>query len=268
VDLSPFAGLLGGSHTISLTVANNAGYWLLTGSLFLYEDNGVATSGKLLSNTLTTPTSSTVTTTNIEGNSSNPLYNEDASTSYKIQGEVKTAYGDWTATVNSSLTFANDQTNINPQYWQIVHGLQDVKIEESLATNGQTFWTRSSDESYTLDATSAYIQPDSSSSDYFLPADVTQTLNEVHSVSGKVPWGWSTYKGRGYNAEPGSYHSTLFETIQGYAALQRTASNGTITNGATSAFASFEDSLGTNFREVLEARGGVIVLKQITGSSK
>ncbi len=73
LDLTPFAGLLGGTHTVSIQVANNQGYWLLAGSLFLYENHGKPTSGSVTTDTLKFPTQTSTTTTGILGSTSNTL---------------------------------------------------------------------------------------------------------------------------------------------------------------------------------------------------
>ncbi|MBV9257190.1 MAG: hypothetical protein JO215_04120, partial [Ktedonobacteraceae bacterium] len=107
---------------------------------------------------------------------------------------------------------------------------------------------------------SAYLQPSDNASAFFLPADVTQSLDEVHTASG--PGFDALSHGDGHDADE-SYHSSLYETIQGYAALQR-GIGADIANGATTAYANFEDSVGRDFHEVLEARGGIVTLKQVT----
>jgi hypothetical protein len=259
LDLTPFAGLLGGGHTLSIQIANNQGYWLLGGSLFLYENNGKPTTGSLISNTLKFPTQASTTTTGILGSSSNTLLNQDADTTYAIQGRIQSGSERWTATASSSLRGSNDQTNITPDYWQLVHGLQAVTTDEAL-TDGRDTWKRHSEDSYTLDATSAYLQPSNNASAFFLPSDVTQSLDEVHSASGPE---LNNLYHKGWPGGDNVYHSSLYETIQGYAALQRGV-GADIANGATTAYANFEDSSGRDFHEVLEARGGIVTLKQVT----
>jgi Peptide N-acetyl-beta-D-glucosaminyl asparaginase amidase A len=251
LDLTPFAGLLGGKHTVSIQVENNQNYWLLAGSLFLYENHGRATTGSITSDTLTFPTQAPPTTTGILGDTSNPLLNEEATSSYKIQGTIQSSNGSWIASVDSSLHTSNDQTNVNPGYWQMVHSLQDVTTNETLAdAYGQPISQRQSDDSYTLDATSAYVQPSNNATAFFLPADVTQSLSEVHSTSG--------------SAFQRPYHSSLYETIQGYAAIQ-SGTDTHISNGSSTAYANLEDSSGRNYHELLESRGGLVTLQQITG---
>lgn len=259
LDLSPFAGLLGGTHTVSIQVANNQGYWLLGGSLFLYENNGKPTTGSVTTDTLKFPTLASTTTNGILGSSSNTLLNEDADAEYAIQGSIQSGREHWTAGVSSSLRGSNDQTNISPDYWQLVHGLQTVTTDETL-TEGRETWQRQSEYSYTLDATSAYLQPSDNTNAFFLPADVTQSLDEVRSASGP---GLNRLYHRSGPEDGEAYHSSLYETIQGYAALQ-SGIGANIANGATTAYANFEDSSGRDFHEVLEARGGTVTLKKVT----
>ena len=250
LDLSPFAGLLGGKHTLSIQVANNQNYWLMAGSLFLYENHGKATTGSITSDTLTFPTSAPTTTTGILGDTSNPLLNEEATISYKIQGSIRSSNGSWNASVDSSLNTSNDQTNVNPGNWQVVHSLQDVTTNETLTDSyGRLLAQRQSDDSYTLDASSAYIQPSGNATAFFLPSDVTQSLSELHSTSG--------------SAFSRPYHSSLYETIQGYAALQ-SSTGANISNGSSTAYANLEDSNGRNYHEILAARGGIVTVKRIT----
>jgi hypothetical protein len=177
--------------------------------------------------------------------------NNEAAIGYKIQGTIRSSKGHWTATVDSSLQTSNDQTNVTPNNWQLVHGLQAVTTDEKLVDgHGNLLLHRHSEDSYTLDAASSYMQSSDNSNAFFLPANVTQTLSEEHSVDGAL------------FREP--YHSSLYETIQGYAAMQENSGTN-ISNGATTAYANLEDSAGRNFHEVLEARGGVVTLKHITG---
>jgi hypothetical protein len=259
LDLTPFAGLLGGTHTVSIQVANNQGYWLLAGSLFLYENHGKPTTGSVITNTLTFPTQASTTTTGILGSTSNTLLNQDATSGYTIQGSIQSGSERWIASVDSSLRGSNDQTNVNPDYWQLVHGLQAVTTDEKV-TRGKETWQRHSEDSYTLDATSAYLQLSNNANAFFLPADVTQSLDEVHSASGP---GFNALYHGGSPGAGEAYNSALYETIQGYAALQR-GIGADIANGATTAYANFEDSSGRDFHEVLEARGGIVTLKQVT----
>ncbi len=131
---------------------------------------------------------------------------------------------------------------------------------DETVTEGRETWRRHSEDSYTLDATSAYLQPSNNPNAFFLPADVTQSLDEVHSASGP---GFDVFYHRGDPGVSETYNSSLYETIQGYAALQ-SGIGASIANGATTAYANFEDSSGRDFHEVLEARGGIVTLKQVT----
>jgi hypothetical protein len=264
LDLSPFAGILGGKHTLSIQVANNQGYWLLGGSLFLYEDGGKPTSGTIVADTLTFPTKASTTTTGVLNTTSNAVLNQEATLGYNIQGQIQNGSASWTATVHSSLKMSNDQTNIGTDNWQLVHGLQDVTTDESLTGQDQSSWQRHSDTSYTLDSASASMQPSGNTNAFFLPANVTQSLSVAHSSNGLF-LGASSNQNRSIAGS--AYHSLLYETIQGYAAIQE-GTGTVIADGSTTAFANFENSSGRDFHQVLAARGGVVTLRQVTDTSR
>jgi hypothetical protein len=243
VDLSPFAGLLGGKHTITLSVEGNTGYWLLNSSLFLYEDGGKPTTGSITKDTLTFPAQPSYSTSNALNSSNYPLFNETSNQQYEIQGTLKTENGTWTRGVKSSVIWSNDQVVMNNEY-QMVHGSQDVTTDETLTNPQGHSLTRESDSSYTLDAPNAFVSnPDGS---FLLPTQVTQSLNEVHSLSGL--------------GQPG-YNSSLYESVQAYGILQE-GSVGTITQGATTGVLQYNNSLGANYRENLMARGGKLVVNR------
>lgn len=271
IDLTPFAGMLHGQHTISITVENNTGYWLMNGSLMLYQQPGIQTTGQVTQDTLTFPTPFTNTNSSTMASGAS-LQNSSAHTQYQIQGTIDvshqtptpgTGHGPQpkphpgpipvpnaalTASVSGSLTFSNDQTNVNPtsstDSWGLVHGAQMVTTDETVDGPG-IHWQRNSQDAYTIDATDGYY---SNNSGFFLPADVTQSLQETHQQSGI--------------GQP--YSSSLYENIQGYGALQEAGSN--ISQGATTGVASFSDSTGYQYHAFVMARGGNFIVKQITAS--
>src|SRR5579863_1115948 len=113
LDLTPFAGMLGGTHTISLTVANNTGYWLAGGTMLLGTD-GQTTSGGVTSDTLSFPTASRVVTKHALSSADKPVTSESAAASYQIAGTVTQDGRTWTDTTGQRLQFGDDQSYINP----------------------------------------------------------------------------------------------------------------------------------------------------------
>ena len=99
LDLTPFAGELGGTHTITLTVAGNDGYWLAGGSLLL-TSGGAPVTGKVTGDTLSFPTASRVTTSDALGSSTQPVTSESASAAYQISGTLSQGGRTWTDTLS------------------------------------------------------------------------------------------------------------------------------------------------------------------------
>lgn len=159
IDLTPFAGMLHGTHTISVTVLNNTGYWLLNGSLMLYQEPGVHTTGSVTTDTLTFPTPYTNDSQNaLQSGSGVTLQNDSSSTEYKIQGTINgVARGPLTATVKANATFSNDQTNTSQDYWGLVHGAQFTTVDESVTGSGVNM-VRDSQDAYTVDSGNGYYQ--------------------------------------------------------------------------------------------------------------
>jgi hypothetical protein len=247
VDLTPFAGLLDGTHTMTVTVVGNSGYWLAGGSLFLYEDHGVPTSGTLLKDTLTFPTVPTVHTMTALGNSQNTLMDVSAFQTYEIEGSIQAGGQSWTSDVTGTLTFFNDQTNVMPDYWQLVHGTQDATMTDTVTGPGGSV-SRSVTRDYTIDAASAFLQPAGNTSSFFLPADVTQTLDINRQVS--VNQGVA-------------YSGALHVSVQGYAALEEDGASSPITKGATTGYLTYQNSRGQTYRELLMARGGELFVDRV-----
>jgi hypothetical protein len=234
-------------HTISISVLNNQDYWLLDGSLFLTEDQGHPTSGSIVTNTLTFPTQAQSTTTNLIG-STNPSTNKQIDTTakqqYQITGNIQTSHGLVTSTVTSSLTFSNSEISVNPDNWDVVHGLQDVKTDETLSDFRGTS-QRHVEETYTIDAASASVQQSDNQSNFLLPSNLGQSLNIVTDASG---------------LEMQAYHSVLDLNLQGQANLQR--ADTTMATGSTTANAHFDDSEGLHYRHLLAALNGMVTLDQ------
>jgi hypothetical protein len=245
LDLTPFAGMLAGTHTVSLTVAGNAGYWLAGGSL-LVTAGGAPTSGGPASDTLSFPTTSQVTTADALGSASQPVTSESASAGYAISGRVTQGGRTWTDTLRQSLQFGDDQSDINPSCsgpcYQWVHGEVTQSAAETVSGPGANV-TRHDSSSWTIDAPNGYLT-NADGSDFFLPAAVSQQLTDVAAQAG----------GPG----PG-FRSSLSESIVGYGALEEDNSAATITNGDTTGTITAQDPGGGTYQRTVVARGGVIL---------
>ncbi|HEX4207549.1 MAG TPA: peptide-N4-asparagine amidase [Ktedonobacteraceae bacterium] len=259
LDLTPFAGLLGGQHTITINVLNNQDYWLLSGSLFLKEDRGHATSGSLTQDTLHFPTLAQTTTTPLLSDTStsgNSQIDTTATQQYELAGKIQTAHGTFTATVKSSLNFSNDQVYTNPDNWQLAHGFQEVTTDESLLGPHASKSTRHSDETYTIDTGGGYIQSAKSQSAFLLPSNLSQTLNIVHEAS-----------------SPGmqDYQSTLNLNLESFANLQSGDSSvnvPTVALGSTTGSGNFETNNGLFYHLILAARAGSITEDNLQANFK
>lgn len=251
VDLSPFAGLLGGQHTITINVTNNSGYWLIGGSLLFNENGGHPTTGSLLTDTLTFPTTaSNDYNDNALGSSANQVIGQSATLGYEIQGSVTDGHKTWTDDLTSSLQFSNDQTNVTTNYMQFVHGEQIASTTEvSRGPDGPALTQKETDV-YTVDAPNAFLQsPDGS--DFFLPAQVTQSLDVTKSVRrGDAP----------------AAQSHLYENVQGYAALEEDNAQPTIAVGSTTGYVTYTAANGGEYQRLVVARGGVILHDTVTNT--
>jgi hypothetical protein len=217
LDLTPFAGKLGGTHTISLTVANNAGYWLAGGTLLLTTDR-YPTTGQVTSDTLGFPTQSTVTTQDALGSSNQPVTSESAQKSYRVSGQVVVDGQTWTDTIQQKLQFGDDQSYINPSCsgpcYQWVHGEETQATTESVT--GPQLALRTDRSTWTIDAPNGFLT-DSTGANFFLPASVSQQLTDVAQ-----------------DVDPsGSWSRDLMENIIGYGALEEDSGAPTITDGET-----------------------------------
>ena len=257
LDLSPFAGELGGTHTISLTVANNTGFWLAGGSL-LTTAGGSPTTGTVSSDTLSFPTSSQVTTADGLGSALNLVTTEDASTSYEIAGQVTQGSRSWTDTVRQSLQFGNDQTDIVPSCsapcYQWVHGEETQSSGQTVSGPGISY-SSSDRSSYTVDAPNGFLQ-NASGSDFLLPAAVSQQLTDNAGASG--------------NGLAGSYRTFLSESVIGYGSLEENGATVPIADGDTTGTITAQTAgagVDANFVRTIVTRGGVIVQDLSPGGS-
>jgi Peptide N-acetyl-beta-D-glucosaminyl asparaginase amidase A len=249
LDLTPFAGLLsgGGTHTITLTVAGNDGYWLAGGSLLLTA-GGAPVTGTVTAHTLSFPTASQVTTSDALGSSSQPVSTEAASTAYTISGTVVQGGRTWTDTLSQSLQFGDDQTDIDPSCttacYQWVHQETTSSGTEVIHGPGVAV-SRADNASWTTDAPNGY-QQNASGTDFFLPASVSQQLTDV--------------------ATEGAHRTSLSESIMGYGALEEDNSVSTINDGDTTGTITAQDDgpVPEVYQRTIVTRGGVI-LQDLSG---
>jgi hypothetical protein len=249
LDLTPFAGMLGGTHTISLTVVNNTGYWLAGGSLLLGTD-GQASSGAVTADTLSFPTTSHVTTRHALGSVNEPVTTESASASYQISGQVTQGGQTWTDTLSQRLQFGDDQATIDPSCsgpcYQWVQGEETQSTTESVSGPAANV-SRSDDSSWTIDAPNGF-QENKAGSAFFLPASVSQQLTDVASQQG------------GFF---GGYQTRLSESIIGYGALEENSTGAPITDGDTTGTITAQESGwpggGYLYQRTVVARGGRVV---------
>jgi Peptide N-acetyl-beta-D-glucosaminyl asparaginase amidase A len=250
LDLTPFAGMLGGTHTISLTVVNNNGYWLAGGSLLLGTD-GQTTTGGVTSDTLSFPTTSHVVTKHALSSATKPVTSESAAASYQISGTVTQGGRTWTDTTGQRLQFGDDQSYINPACtapcYQWVHGEETQSGTETVSGPG-VHVSRTDTSNWTIDAPNGYLPVKSGA--FFLPASVSQQLTDVAAQQG------------GFG---GGYQTRLSESIMGYGSLNvNSAGAASITDGDTTGTITAQASAGWPFggylyQRTVVARGGRVV---------
>jgi hypothetical protein len=242
LDLTPFAGELGGTHTITLTVAGNAGFWLAGGSLLLTA-GGAPVTGSVTGDTLSFPTTSQVTTAQALGSASQPVTSESASAAYQISGTLTQGHRTWTDTLSQTLQFGNDQTDINPACtsvcYQWAHQETTSAGTETITGPGVDV-SRTDNASWTTDAPNGYEQ-NASGTDFFLPASVSQQLTDV--------------------ATQGDCRTSLSESIIGYGALEEDSSVTSIGDGDTTGTITAQDSgpESTPYQRTIVTRGGAII---------
>jgi len=249
LDLTPFAGMLGGTHTITLTVAGNTGYWLAGGSLLL-GTGGSAVSGGVTSDTLAFPTTSRVVTKHALGQSGKPVTSESASKSYTISGQVTSGGHTWTDTLDQHLQFGDDQSSVDPSCsgpcYQWAAGEESQNTSETIS-GPRVHVTRSDTSNWTINAPNAFLV--NARNALFLPASVSQQLTDVARQAG--PWG-------------PAYQTSLSESIIGYGALGENSSGAaSITDGDTTGTITAQASGGWPgggylYQRTVVARGGVI----------
>lgn len=246
LNLTPFAGMLDGEHTFKIRVENNENYWLLGGSLFLYQNNGQPTKGKIIKNTLEFPRKSYLTEKDVLDSETDKLYTEEAALQYEIVGEIETEEGTFTATVNSKLQYSNDKSEIRSTGWGMVHGAQSIITDETIHKGEEIIKHAHRESTYSLDCTSTYIR-DKEKKGISMNSNLSQTFTDVYDFTSKEL------------EKP--YTSNLQMNSQAYAVLQRVNEVSNASHANTSAHIVFHDSEDKYYQQTLMTRGGVVTYK-------
>jgi len=241
-DLTPFVGTLvdGGSHTVSLSVANAQSYWGLEGNLLLWQDAGsTQTSGQLTGDTLAAgPATAGVSE---QPGSGSDVWKTTASRSYAITGWVQTSHGLVQTTVGRSFTFANSNNLTVQNYRQ--NTTNDQAIDTVTTTTDASGTRRHEvDESDDVLAQDMF-QLTPPHSDYWeLPAHVslTKTLGVTDSWNGAT-----------------TFSSSLSNETDGSGVLSE-YDNGQyrLANGADRQVYDYEDSTGVCYHHRISAGEG------------
>jgi len=245
IDLTPFAGLMHGPTTVTITVTNNTGYWLVGGSL-LVTAGSTPTAGSITADTLSLPTTSHVTTSTQLGSSANQVLTESAATSYRITGTIRMGARIYVSTVDGALTYDNDQTLIDPSCsgpcYQWVQGEVTARTTAHTRTPSGRLLVQRTQSSWTIDAPNGYLT-NASGSSFLLPTAVSQVLTNDATQSGI---------GR-------PYATSLQESIVGEGTLGESASGLTAAQGDTTGTITYDATGGQHYQRVVVARGGVIL---------
>ena len=254
LDLTPFVGQLvdGGSHTVSLSVANAVSYWGLTGNLLLWQDHGsTRTSGALTTDTLTSgPATASVSE---QPGSQSDVWHTTASRSYTISGWVDTSHGRVTTTVKRTLGF-DDTNNLTVQNYR-----QNTTDDQTLHTVTTTT-DASGTKTHTVDETDAVTAQDMFQatpphSDYWmLPAHVTVTKTRTESDGSN---GATTFTSNLSNSTDGS--GVLSEYNDGSYRLA---------NGSDRQDYSYSDSTGVCYDHRISAAQGTVTSDQLSTACK
>ena len=251
-DLTPFVGGLvdGGSHTISLSVANAQSYWGLEANLLLWQDAGsTQTSGQLTTNTLTAgPAAASVSE---QPGSGSDVWKTTASRSYTISGWVQTSHGVVTTTVDRSLTFANSNNLTVQNYRQ---NTTDHQTIGTVTTTADSSGTRRHevDESDDVVAQDMFQATPPHSDYWMLPAHVTltKTLDVNDSLDGAP-----------------TFSSSLSNETEGSGVLSE-YNNGQyrLANGADRQIYDYENSNGVCYHHRISAAQGWVKSDQLSNT--
>jgi peptide N-acetyl-beta-D-glucosaminyl asparaginase amidase A len=249
-DLTPFVGSLvdGGTHTISLSVADAQSYWGLEGNLLLWQDAGsTQTSGALTTDTLGGgPAAADVIE---QPGSGSDVWKTTAARSYTISGWVQTSHGIVTTTVDRSFSFANGNDLTVQDYRQ---NTTDHQTIDTVTTTADSSGTRAHEVAESDDVVAQdMFQATPPHSDYWmLPAHVTLTKTlDVHDSRN----GATTFSSSLSNETDGS--GVLSEYNSGQYRLA---------NGADRQIYDYEDSTGLCYHRRISAAEGWVTSDRLS----
>ena len=191
VDLTPFAGVLadGAQHTVAISVFNANGYFLATGNLLVYRDQGSkVVTGGLISNTLTSPSPQVVDglTTDAAGTIAGTV-SVDSRRTFAISGFLNTSHGRVETTVEQKVDFLNTQTvkvnaNSSPD---IQNATQTSTVDSETTTrNGYTAETVAKHISFPLTVDFNYTVNADGSASQVASSDQQYVVREATSLNG------------------------------------------------------------------------------------
>jgi len=252
IDLTPFAGLMHGPTTVSISVANNTGYWLVGGSLLLTTGRE-RTTGSIRTDTLTLPGSSTVATSDQLGSSQDQVLTESATRSYRIVGTIRQGRRRYLVSVTSHLTYDNDQVQIDPSCsgpcYQWVQGEATADNAATTTMPSGRSLRQSERSSWTIDAPNGYLTA-SGGAAFLLPTATSQVLT---SSASQVGLGHS-------------YSTSLQESIVGDATLGEDGTTTTAEQGDTTGTVTYLTSTGLRYQRTVVARGGRVLQDVVSAS--
>lgn len=146
INLTPFAGALsdGNPHTIVINDIHTIGSAYLNADLFIYTDHGgSATTGSVVSNTLTaSPGTSVTQSVYLDGNGYGTAeVSESLKRSFSISGYTNTSSGKVTTTVSETVSFSNAQQLTNSATQNVVMDSLTSTVdstETTTSTSGTT----------------------------------------------------------------------------------------------------------------------------------
>lgn len=217
INLTPFAAQLddGNSHTISVSVFNDFGYFSANAALLVYEDHGSSVvTGRLISNGTASAPAQTVVE-NVKGRPSggvNGTITVTATHPVSLDGYVITSKGRVETRVTQSIAFSNVQKIRLTTNQSLQNIAQLTTVKSDTVTTGKVHGNSQSTFTWPLKLDYNYVAGSSSATQ---KAKVVQTKNET-----------GIDRGRG---NPDSW--LLLNTVQSSDTLTFTASGFTPSNG-------------------------------------
>lgn len=250
INLTPFVGTLvdGGSHALTMAIANAQSYWSLTPNLLLYTDPAsTQTTGALTEDTLTQPTS---VSADQQTGTDHVNYTLDAHRSGTLSGWVQTSAGKVTTTVATTLDFANTNAFNLQNYRQQTTSDQTVDTVTTVTGPAGTE-VRHSHEEDPLSAVEMFQLPPSTTW-FMLPAQVVAA--KLVTIS---------------DARDGvtTFTSSLSNTSEGSGILSEYDSGQyRLANGADRQTYDYTDSTGTCYHHRISAAQGYVTADQLDTS--